>query len=188
MNRPAAALAAVGLSLGLAGLVAVQPRRPSYLPDPGLTPGAVKPGVTSRDTCDPGYSARTRRDLPDRVKDAILRAYGLPATPAARSAVEFDHRVPLSLGGADWADHPDRPWLNLWPEPWDGPKGARAKDRLEFHLYKAVCRGEVTLAEAQAIFRGDWTASLGRIPPARVGATADGAEDFDAEGFDAPRD
>jgi len=53
---------------------------------------------------------------------------------------EEDHIIPLELCG-----HPTDP-RNLMPEPWDK---ARAKDRMENKLHKAVCARRMSLKEAQ---------------------------------------
>jgi hypothetical protein len=68
---------------------------------------------------------------------------------------EEDHRVPLSSGGAPKAE------ANLWPEAWDGPHGAHAKDVIEVRVLHDVCSGKASLAAAQAFWMGNfWTAAV----------------------------
>jgi hypothetical protein len=55
---------------------------------------------------------------------------------------------------------------NLWPEPWHGDRNAHDKDKLENHEKHAVCAGEITLAQCQAVFLGDFWAEYDRIYPA----------------------
>ena len=105
---------------------------------------------------------------PERVTEpeklASLRAYG--ERPASR--YEYDHFVPLELGGA--VNDP----RNLWPEP-DYPQRAgfylNPKDRLETALKRLVCDGRLTLADAQRANRRQ----LGRRDgPLRLTAPRDG--------------
>jgi hypothetical protein len=57
---------------------------------------------------------------------------------------EIDQRVPLELGGSNAT-------TNLSPK-----HHPQAKDRLENRLHDRVCAHQMTLAHAQAIFKGDW--------------------------------
>jgi hypothetical protein len=159
-RRTASLVAGSGLALAAGSLAILMggPARPSYLPDPSLTPGDVIPGVGRQDTCDSGYAKRVR-DVPDSVKIAVFRRYGIEPTPENRKKYEIDHLICLSIGGSNSV-------LNLWPEPWDGPKGAHTKDRLENWLYLAVCRGELTIGQAQSAIRGDWTVAARKYLPA----------------------
>jgi hypothetical protein len=62
---------------------------------------------------------------------------------------EYDHLVPLELGGAE--NDP----RNLWPEPGASPN---PKDELEHRLHSLVCAGELSLAAAQREIASDWVA------------------------------
>ncbi len=54
---------------------------------------------------------------------------------------EFDHLIPLSVGGSNNA-------CNIWPQPlWQ----ARIKDRLELELYYAIKAGKITKSQAVRI-------------------------------------
>ena len=82
-----------------------------------------------------------------------MTAYGQSGTTGA---YEYDHLVPLEIGGAtNWA-------ANLWPEPLDGPYGARVKDALENELHDLVCSGRSRCATAQEEVASDWVAAYVR--------------------------
>jgi hypothetical protein len=168
----AARLAPSGLAYSAAPASVVQAQPPAgschaagsglnQLPDRRCTPGAVNPAVTQASIgatiCRSGWTATVRP--PERVTDpeklASLRAYGERGT----SRFEYDHLVPLELGGA--VNDP----RNLWPEP-DYPSGhgfyLNPKDRLETALKRQVCAGRVTLAAAQRQIAADWVAAMRR--------------------------
>jgi len=102
--------------------------------------------------CRSGYTATVRppESYTTTLKRQQIAALGLPGTT---SSYEEDHRVPLEVGG-----NPTDP-RNLWPELWDGPRGAHAKDTVENAVHRAVCSGQMTLAQGQAVFLGDWWTS-----------------------------
>jgi hypothetical protein len=71
---------------------------------------------------------------------------------------KLDHRVPLCAGG----DPRDR--RNLWLQPRTGQWTAKDKDMLEKSVCRQMCRGDITLDDAQAIFlRPDWTPEWDRF-------------------------
>ena len=123
------------------------------LPDPKCTPGAVYAAVTQKTIhqtiCVKGWTATIRppQTVTEPQKFASMRAYGVPTTPGHAGLLEFDHLVPLELGGA-----PDST-LNLWPQDH---ATSFLKDRAENHLNKLVCAGQMTLAKARRIMRTDW--------------------------------
>jgi hypothetical protein len=127
------------------------------LPDPACTPGATNPKV-SEDTldttiCRPGYakSIRPSRTITEAEKRANAAAYGYSGP---LSAAEFDHLVPLSLGG-----DPNDP-RNLWTEPGQSPN---PKDAVEVRLAQLVCARKVPLASAQEAIAADWTTGLSAL-------------------------
>lgn len=132
---------------------------PVFVPDPTRTPGALNPDITPATfhqlICVEGASQyRPSASYTTGLKRKQLREAGY--LDQTLGAYEEDHLIPLSLGG-----HPRSP-QNLWPQPWEGRWGAHVKDRLEYALYKAACRGEIPLGEAQAAFTHDWTVSYRR--------------------------
>lgn len=132
------------------------------LPDPACTPGAVNPDVTQADIdttiCRPGWTATVRP--PERVtepeKVGSAAAYGYTGSFAT---AEYDHLVPLELGG-----DPNDP-TNLWVEPNDDPDATsthNAKDDLEDLLRSLVCAGGLPLAVAQRAIASNWVAAASR--------------------------
>jgi hypothetical protein len=124
------------------------------LPDPACTPGATNPKVTPDtldDTiCRTGYtkSIRPSRKITGVEKQANAAAYSYTGT---LSGVEFDHLVPLQVGG-----DPNDP-RNLWVEPGASPN---PKDAVESQLHDLVCARIVALASAQQAIADDWTTAL----------------------------
>jgi len=89
-------------------------------------------------------------------KLASMAAYGLRASP---SRYEYDHDVPLELGGA--VNDP----RNLWPEPdyaRPAPFYANPKDHLENRLHRLVCNGTMGLSQAQRTIASNWVAAYHR--------------------------
>ena len=85
-----------------------------------------------------------------REKRTSMAAYGATGPPGA---YEYDHFVPLQLGGA--VNDP----RNLWPEPGASPN---PKDTVESDLRSEVCAGRMTLADAQRAIVTDWTRFAGQ--------------------------
>jgi hypothetical protein len=120
----------------------------TIVPDPTLTPGAVRTTdaalICSTDTRELRHWSRKR-------DDRIMREYGL--APGPHPDFEVDHLIPLCLGGAD----DDR---NLWPEPRRSIEpvwSAERKDELEARMCSLVCAGQIDAAEAQKEISDDWT-------------------------------
>jgi len=134
------------------------------LPDPVCTPGATDPHVTA-DTLDTticrpgGYTSTVRppQSVTDPEKRLSMTSYG---APGSASQYEFDHLVPLSVGGS-----PNSP-RNLWPQPGASPN---PKDKLEGALQDLVCARKLPLRDAQHLIATDWAAAyrqiLGTDPP-----------------------
>jgi hypothetical protein len=129
-------------------------------PDPRCTPGTVNPAVTQATIgatiCRGGWTRMVRPSVSvtEPEKFGSMAAYGLRGSA---SEYEYDHLVPLELGGAVNDPH------NLWPEPDYSTRAGfyrNPKDRLENYLRRMVCRGAVTLAQAQRLIASDWTAAV----------------------------
>lgn len=131
------------------------------LPDRACTPGALNPAVTQAiigsTICTTGWTSTVRPALAvtEPQKVAAVAAYGARFGSNLR-AYEYDHLVPLELGGA--TDDP----RNLWPEPAAVIHGFGSfdKDVVENELRARVCSGAMTLAAAQHIFETDWRKGL----------------------------
>jgi hypothetical protein len=120
----------------------------AVVPDPTLTPGAVRT-TDAFDVCSHG-TAQLRHMSRER-SDAIMADHGLPG--GRHPDYEIDHLIPLGIGGAD-SDS------NLWPEPrvsiepeWN----AERKDQLEAKLRALVCAGRLDIVVAQRAVADDWT-------------------------------
>jgi hypothetical protein len=79
-----------------------------------------------------------------------MAAYG---DNRSMDSYEYDHLVPLELGGA--TNDP----RNLWPEPGASPN---QKDTVESELNRQVCDGRMTLAQAQNAIATNW---VKLVPP-----------------------
>lgn len=110
-----------------------------------MTPGATR-ALSEREICATQWG-KDRRHVTEAMKKEVARRYGVAWSDRVR--YEFDHLIPRELGGADDV-------ANLWPQEW---AEARLKDRLENRLHVLVCRGELSLAEAQDEIRRDWRAA-----------------------------
>ncbi len=115
-------------------------------PDPNLTPGDALPGVTTAALCQPGY-AKSVRHVDGRTRARVYRQYGIKHD---EGVYEIDHLISIELGGSNDI-------RNLWPESFNTqPWNARRKDRLEDHLHRLVCEGQLSLSEAQEALARDW--------------------------------
>ena len=145
-------------------------------PDPTCTPGALNPAVTQatidRTICVEGWTATVRppESITEPEKAASITAIG---DPGSLGDYEYDHFVPLDLGGA--TNDP----RNLWPEPGATPN---PKDAVENELRQQVCDAQITLAQAQREIVNNWTrlaqpSSPSAPPgPATPSSPAQGAE------------
>ena len=137
-------------------------------PDPSCTPGALNPAVTQRTIgktiCVEGWtdSVRPPENVTEPEKAASMAAYG---DTGALGEYEYDHFVPLELGGA--TNDP----RNLWPEPGSSPN---QKDAVEQILRQEVCDRQISLARAQREIVRNWTALAAR-PAATQHPPATGA-------------
>ena len=127
------------------------------LPDPNCTPGAISPKVNpdtlATTICRTGYtkSIRPPASITEIEKRENAAAYGYFGS---LRDVEYDHLVPLELGG----DSNDP--RNLWIEPGASPN---LKDGVESRLHELVCEGRVPLAAAQEAIATDWTTALDTV-------------------------
>jgi hypothetical protein len=112
--------------------------------------GAINPVITQANlkqtVCVPGYTDRIRPPVSytNRIKLSMIEAGD------RMQNFELDHYVPLSVGGAPTSLD------NLWLQPWIGTTGARAKDAIETEVHRRMCKGELTLMQAQSIFINGW--------------------------------
>jgi hypothetical protein len=83
-------------------------------------------------------------------KMGSIAAYG---DTGSVESYEYDHFVPLELGGA--TNDP----RNLWPEPGASPN---PKDAVEDQLRQEVCDGQISLAQAQHEIATNWVSLAAR--------------------------
>ena len=116
------------------------------LPDHACTPGAVFEGVTAEKVCALGYS-RSVRDVPVEQKEKVYAEYAIGSRQPGQ--YEVDHLISLELGGSNGT-------ANLWPEATEPRPGYHEKDRYENYLHDQLCRGTISLTEAQRRIAEDW--------------------------------
>jgi hypothetical protein len=131
--------------------------------DPRCTPGVLNPAVTQATIgstiCRSGWTRTVRppESVTEPEKLASMSSYGLSGSA---SRYEYDHYVPLELGGA--VNDP----RNLWPEPDYGTRAGfylNPKDRLETVLKDLVCSEQMPLAQAQRLIATNWVGAYRRF-------------------------
>lgn len=115
-------------------------------PDPKLTPGAILTTDASK-LCTPGYSS-TVRNVSTATKKQVYAEYGL-SYPQPTGSYEVDHFISLELGGSNDI-------TNLWPEPAAPTPGFHQKDQFENFEHDQICKGIITVQEAQRRMMTDW--------------------------------
>jgi hypothetical protein len=133
------------------------------LPRRDITPGAINPAATQANlastVCMAGWAQTVRPPAAYTSALKIAQIYQYAYDDRDVSHYQEDHLVPLELGGAP------RDPRNLWPQPNlatlpDGTSiGSKEKDDLEDVLHDRVCKGEMTLDEAQRSIARDWIAA-----------------------------
>jgi hypothetical protein len=124
-------------------------------PDRQCSPGAFYSKLTKPVICGKSFRTATVRFVPQSVKSAVERAYGLPAR-AYGSTLEIDHIVSLELGGSNEI-------ANLYPERALAHPGYHVKDVLENKLHALVCAGSMTLASARRGIATNWQALYEKV-------------------------
>lgn len=115
------------------------------LPEPSLTPGAVR-SVTLADVCR--VPEKRPGTVPVALQREVFKEYRL--RNARLADYEVDFLITPELGGADDI-------RNLWPEPHYSVKwNSYVKDDLESYLRQRVCSGQIPLPTAQREIATDW--------------------------------
>ncbi len=112
-----------------------------------LTPGAVGK-LPVQTLCSRDFHTGTVRHVPESLKQAVCRAYGIDKAHCNGKLYEIDHLISLDLGGTN-----DQ--TNLWPQPYFPKPGAKEKDLVENYLHRQVCSGAMTLPAAQKAIATD---------------------------------
>ncbi|GAC1422073.1 MAG: hypothetical protein PVS3B3_34680 [Ktedonobacteraceae bacterium] len=118
------------------------------LPDSACTPGAILSTGTKEAICVSGY-ARTVRNVPESEKIQDYNEYGI--SHHSPGEYEVDHLVSLELGGSNDIS-------NLWPELASPTPGFHEKDKVENYLHDQVCKGAISLQQAQTEIATNWLA------------------------------
>jgi hypothetical protein len=148
------------------------PAQSGVLPDHSRTPGADNPAVTqatiTSTICVTGWTATVRPSVSytDALKQTQLANGYAYQGDTNMADYEEDHLIPLELGGSPTSA------LNLWPEPYAGSDGARAKDKVENSLRRDVCDGAVTLAAARQEIAANWVSQASSSAPAPAQSSA----------------
>jgi hypothetical protein len=124
-------------------------------PDRRCSPGAISSKLTKAVICSPGFRTSGIRNVPESVKFAVEREYGMKPGHYG-SALEIDHIVSLELGGSNDI-------ANLFPEKLYARPGYRVKDRLENRLHAMVCAGSIGLRAAQRAIATNWQGWYERV-------------------------
>ncbi len=123
------------------------------LPDSACTPGAVLSTGTKEAICVSGY-AHTVRNVPESEKIQAYSEYGI--THHSTGEYEVDHLVSLELGGSNDLS-------NLWPEAASPTPGFHEKDKVENYLHDQVCKGAISLQQAQTEIATNWLTVYNQI-------------------------
>ena len=129
--------------------------RPGYhLPDERRTPGKL---CTADDASFQEYRydeqiPYCRRNVTEAEKRRVAAAYGVAWE--RRREYEFDHRVPLCMGGSNDDE-------NIWPQPLDE---AHEKDKLEDSLCRLLRGGTIRQKKAVAQMLA-WPERASLTPP-----------------------
>ena len=150
------ALAALFLLPGAARADEAPAAGPNDLPNPAVTPGAIRAGVTAADLCPVAHTPALR-NVPESEKRAVYASYGMTGNHTGYCATdegcEVDHLISLEIGGDNVAS-------NLWPQRYSGtPWNAHVKDKLENKLHALICAGTIPLDQAQREISTDWVAA-----------------------------
>jgi hypothetical protein len=137
--------------LGLIFAVALAGGSAPTIPDPSLSPGMADPTPTVAMLCQKGgYTNRPGiRNVSAATKKAVLAEYHYNV--AQYGPAEIDHEISLELSGSNDIK-------NLWAQSYTStPWNAHRKDALEDRLHAEMCKGNITLIQAQQAIVGDWT-------------------------------
>lgn len=125
------------------------------LPDPVITTGASR-SVEVTELCT--TSTKLVRNVPQSEKKAIYAEYGMSGNDRSqcKQGYEVDHLISLELGGSNEKQ-------NLWPQSYCGQWSAHVKDALENKLHQLICKGSMTIEQAQSCIATDWIACYQKV-------------------------
>lgn len=145
------------------------------LPDQSLTPGATRP-VSIGEICSLAHD-QVVRPVSEVLQEKVFQEYGLRDVRVEN--YEVDYLISPGLGGADDI-------RNLWPEPrYNTTWNSFVKDQLEDYLHESVCRGKISLPEAQKDVANDWISAYKKYfrteAPVGVSSRFNGVEELVAD-------
>jgi hypothetical protein len=117
-------------------------------------PGSEQePDASKDDVGTPGW-AKEHRHVTESDKARVYTEYPdwqrtCRCAFGSSDCCEVDHLIPLEIGGSN-------DLKNLSPQPADPRPGSYEKDSLENDLHQRVCKGEMSLKEAQQCIASDW--------------------------------
>lgn len=124
-------------------------------PDFSFTPGnlCTPTDPNFKEYRYPEHIPYCQRNVTQQMKQTVADHYGVPQSDW--SGFEFDHLIPLAIGGDSSID-------NLWPQPHvvGAPDGSEGKDKLENDLYLQMKAGTITQAEAVKRIYGWFNAAM----------------------------
>ena len=129
--------------------------------DKACTPGDIFRDATKDQICVPGYAGSVR-NVTQSTKTKVYNAYGVKTHTACQ--YEVDHLVSLQLGGSNDIS-------NLWPEPATPKPGFHEKDRVENYLHDQICKGNISLHQAQIDIATNWLAVYQGMPGSNTNET-----------------
>ncbi len=135
-------------------------------PDSFRTPGAINTGITQQNIgeniCKKGWSTKSIRppsSYTTTLKLKQMKELGFKGKPGD---YEEDHFISLELGGNPTDAH------NLWPQAYEPRPGSHEKDAVEDWLHAQVCKGTMTLMQAQTAIVTDWYAVYTKMEAAKT--------------------
>lgn len=138
------------------------------LPNEKLTQGHSRV-VSTQDLCT--TSTKLVRNVHAKLKKQIYTQYGLTGnhTGYCKDLSKYDNNGSLIVGQKDEGceiDHLRSLQLggsnditNLWPQPYFGQWNAHDKDLLEGYLHRQICKGKLTIDQAQKEISTNWIES-----------------------------
>jgi len=86
----------------------------------------------------PAHIAHCRRNVTKKTRDFVANSYHINSRDYNK--YEFDHLIPLAIGGSNNA-------CNIWPQPLSE---AHVKDEVEVKVYLLLKKGKITQRDAIA--------------------------------------
>jgi hypothetical protein len=134
-------------------LLACSSLHAQQLPDPTLTPGAIRT-KDATEICAKSFRTKKYRKTTLSTKKKVCLEYHIAAKCPNPKRMEIDHDLPIELGGQDDI-------TNLWPQM--APE-FHQKDKLENALKRLVCKEHsMTLPEAQSCILNNWATCYQRV-------------------------